>query len=120
MNNGSYPHVEIIGPFTYREVNHKFDIEWNADDSIVRYKYNRTFFLLDKICDAPVNDSFEPPDCTLLDNMTVMTGNAALVGFAGQLIAKLNPTTDELKLIVGEIIEFIIDEFNKRNFTGNT
>lgn len=84
---GAKPKLQIIGPYTYHEVNHKFDISWNADATSVYYKYDRAFIPYETPCVGPVSvDTLEPPYCTLDDSQVVTVGNMPLMGIVSQLM----------------------------------
>ena len=43
LGEAALPNVELVGPFTYQMQETKWDISWNDNQSIVYFRYNKTF-----------------------------------------------------------------------------
>lgn len=118
---GAKPALQVIGPFTYREVNVKFNIGWNADATRVNYMLNTTYIPIDEQCKEPVLNPDEPPTCTLDDSMLLTVGNAPLMGFANQIMGAIHNATQIEADALGAVVEFVIDKINKQHSkTGRT
>ena len=82
-NNGSKPHVEVVGPYNYNELKVKHDIAWSDDKTSVRFKYNRTFTRVKTKC--PPGVLYPDFECSLDDTVNITTGNIALMGLANTI-----------------------------------
>eukprot|EP00052_Salpingoeca_macrocollata_P007224 m.58457 g.58457 ORF g.58457 m.58457 type:complete len:566 (-) comp15906_c0_seq1:70-1767(-) len=105
---GHLPVVAPVGPFTYYERRRKFDIEWSADDTRVRYKYDRSFHLIDERCNGRQSN---PPDfvCTEDDSITVVSPNVPLQGVVFMLESmNLGPVEQEA-------VKFALDRFKNKH-----
>ena len=43
LTDAALPNVELVGPFTYIMQETKWDIFWNDNQSLVSFRYNKTY-----------------------------------------------------------------------------